>query len=430
MPQNLRLTSPTFCRDSGYFFTISNTTDTLVRRTDDGTNSFSWPLNSDLVNTVKCIQTDTVHFYTLENLTSANSGNGQLLFKKWKVEDFILQLERTYTLNGIASQKYDSNAFAVETYITSFSGTTNSGSLSGTLTSIDRVEAGDILQLGPSTFTGDEGESEEVTVNSVGPGNNVSFTSPTTKSYNIGDKVSFAKRIWFFNKFRPSDSDPTNGSGQLYSFDINPLVTTVVARKAGNEFRTVLAADFIKDNFYTGGARSFLTYANQTNLLFIEVEVGHPDFLDVVESAAQNNQETNSTVIPILALAHEGNTIFRLQSKGTFRDNTTLTTEDWGSVYNYQLATMQRIPTSISLTATPAVIAADGVTTATILAVVRNQFDEPVTSRLVNFTDSDTSGAPAGIMIPTSATTNSSGVASVAYRSGTQARTVTITATT
>ena len=160
------------------------------------------------------------------------------------------------------------------------------------------------------------------------------------------------------------------------------------------------------------------------------MEVGNPNFLEVVESAAQNNQETSSVVIPILALAHEGNTIFRLQNKGTFRDNTTLTTETWGSVYNYQLATMQRIPTSVSLTATPAVISADGVSTSAIVGVVRTQFDEPVTSRLVSFTDSDTSGAPAGVMVPTSATTDASGVASVNYRAGTVARTVTITATT
>lgn len=429
MPENLKLLEANFCRLDGYFYTLSNSTDTLVKRTDDGTNAFSYPLDTDLANPVRCLQTDTVFFYTLENNTTANSNNGQLLIKKWKVQDFVLKLQRTYTLNGIASQKYDANTFAIENYVRSFSGVANSGSTSLTMNDNSRLQAGDILELGPSTFTGFESQTEEVTVLAVSGGGVVALTTPLTRSYNSGNKISFANRCWIFNKFRPSDPDTVSGSGQLYSFDLNPLVTTVVNRKQGNEFRSVLASSFIKDNFY-GSGREFLVYANQTNLLFIEVEIGNPNFMVVVESAAQNNQETDSTVIPIHDLAFESNTLFRLQQKGTFRNNTTLTTENWTPRYNYQLATMQRIPTSISLTATPAIIAADGVTTSTITAIVRDQFDNPIASRLVSFTDDDTSGAPAGLVTPTSATTNSLGIATTSYKAGTIAKTVTITAQT
>lgn len=430
MPENLKLLEPNFCRLDGYFYTLSNSTDTLVKRTDDGTNAFSYPLDTDVVNAVKCLQTDTVFFYTLENNTTANSGNGQLLFKKWKVEDFILKLQKTYTLNGIASQKYDCNAFAIEHYVRSFSGTVNSGDTSLIMNSTSRLQAGDILQLGPSTFTGFESQTEEVTVLVVSGGGLVGLTTPVTNSYNSGNKISFANKCWFFNRFRPSDPDTVSGSGELYSFDLNPAITTVVPRKAGNEFKTVLATIFVKDNYYGSGAREFLVYANQTNLLFIEVEIGNPNFLIVVESAAQNNQETDSTVIPIHDLAYENNTIFRLQQKGTFRSGVTVTTENWSPKYNYQLATLQRIPTSISLTAAPAIIAADGVTTSTVTAIVRDQFDSPVPSRLVSFTDDDTSGAPAGLLTPVSQTTNSSGIATTSYKAGTVAKTVSITATT
>lgn len=431
MPTNLKLTGvPNLCRDSGYFFTLSNTTDTLIRRTDDGSNSFSWPLDTDIVNPVQCLQTDTTFFYTLENNTTANTNNGQLLVKKWKIEDFILKLKRTYTLNGIGSQKYDSNSFSIESYSRTVSGTVNSGSSSLILNSNSRLQPGDVLQIGPSTFTGFEGQAEEVTVLAVSGGGLTGITTNLTKSYNTGNKVSFAKNCWLFNKFRPSDLDVVSGTGQLYSFNLNEIVTTVIPRKAGNEFRSVLASTFIRDNFYPGGAREFLAYANQTNILFLEVEVGNPNFLLTIQSAAQNNQEITSTVIPILDLAIEGNTIFRLQQKGTFRNGVTFTTEDWTPQYNYQLATMQRIPTSISLTANPAIISADGVSTANIQASVRDQFDQPVASRLVSFTDTDSTGAPAGVMLPTSATTSSSGTATVAYRAGTIPNTVTIVSST
>lgn len=431
MPANLKLTIPNFVRVDGYFYHISDTNDTLFKKVDSGENAFSYPLNTDLTTEVKCLQHDGRFFYTLENNTTANSGNGQLLIKKWKIEDFVLKLKRTYTLDGISTKKYNCNSFAIEHFHISFGAVATSGSSTLTLSDNSRVSIGEVLQLGPSTFTGDEGKTEEVTVNSILPANQVTISTPLVNSYNSGDSIDYAKRCWFFNKFRPSDPDPTNGSGQLYSFNLNPVSITVTARKEGNEFRSVLASTFMTDNFYTGGPRDFLVYANQTNLLFIETQDSNINFLSTVQSAAQNNQETNSNVITIYDITHEADTIFRLQTKATYKNGVTSTTEDFGSQYNYQVAPMQRLPLSISLTANPAVISADGVSTSDITAIVKDQFDQAVGGRTVNFSDNDTSGSPQGAMIPTSnVTASGTGECFVDYRAGTEARTVVITATT
>ena len=107
------------------------------------------------------------------------------------------------------------------------------------------------------------------------PGNQLQLTTPVTNSYNTGDKIVWGSRCWFFNKFQPNDPDAVNGSGQLYSFDLNPVLPTVTPRKAGTQFRNVLASMFIYDPNYSGG-RDFLAYMNQTNLLFIETDPTSP----------------------------------------------------------------------------------------------------------------------------------------------------------
>jgi hypothetical protein len=81
---------------------------------------------------------------------------------------------------------------------------------------------------------------------------------------------------------------------------------------------------------------------------------------------------------------------------------------------------------SISVTASPNVIAANQVSTSALTARVKDQFGQPVVARLVYFEDDDAEGE-----IVTGAggvNTNSDGEASAVYRSGLAARLVAITA--
>lgn len=420
--ENLRLKAPNFARVNGYFYHITQEADSLVQKTDNGSNAFSYPLDSDITNQVEAIEYDGHFFWTLENPTGLN-----IIIKKWEIDGFICKLKRTYTLQGTTNQKYDATSFAVESFQTSFSGSASSTATTFFANDISRMEIGDRLFLGPSTFSSDLGQSEEVVVLTVNSGTKqVTVTSPLQNSYQPNDPISFAKNVWIFNKFRPADADPTNGSGQLYSFKIHDVITTIVARKAGNEFRGVTASSFIKDPVDN---RGYLTYINQTNMLYMETDPLDADYLQNVKSAAQNNQETTSTVIPVYGLASEGNTLFRLQRKATIRVGSTETTYDWGTEYNYQIAPLNPLPKSISLTAVPAIIAADGTSTSTITALVRDQFNAPVASKTVTFTDNDTTGTDPGFVNPTTQNTNGSGQASTTYEAGTSPNLVTITAT-
>ena len=385
---------------------------------------------------MESLEYDGKYFWTLEN-----PGGDDVIIKKWLISGFICRLQRTYTLNGSAAQKFFSLAFAIEHYDRQLATSYGPGASSLALNQIPtpstsgvadvtRLNNGDILRLGPSNHPNSAGLEEEIVITGTVSGTHVTLASPTTLFYLQNDPCSVATDCWFFNKFQPADPDPVNGSGQLYSFDVDNVTTTLVNRDQGNEFRDVQAATYLFD---PGGApvgpsgpRDFLVYMNQSNLLFVETEPTESTFLSNVKSAAQNNQETDSTIIPVDEITSEGNTLFRLQLKATFRNGNTLTTEEWDE-YNYQLSTLEPLPTSISLSAEPAIISADGISTSTITAIVRDQFDQPIPSRTVNFSDDDTSGAPEGSVSPTSAATNSDGKAFTTYTAGTEPKLVQIT---
>jgi hypothetical protein len=421
--ENLQLATPNCVRVEGYFYHIPAEADALFKKTDDGTNAFSYPLDTDITNPVESLEHDGYFFWTLEN-----PAGDDIIIRKWEIDDFILKLVRTYNLNGSPTQVYDANAFAVEHFETTFSGAVSSGNdLIEPVDKVDRVSVGDHFILGPSTFPGDEGKTEEIVVLEVVSGTHVRFNSNMINSYNPGDPISFATNVWIFNKFQPSDPDPINGSGQLFSFKITDISTTVVPRKAGNEFNGVLAATYLED---TLDSRDYLVYMNQTNLLFLETQSTDSNYLLNVKSASQNNQETDTTVIPVHEITHENKTLFRLQQKATFKTGAVENTEDWTPDYNYQLSTLERLPRSISLTADQAIISADGVSTTDITAIVKDQFDEPLSSRTVNFSDNDSSGADPGFVAPTSAVTNANGEAFTTYEAGTEPKVVTITAET
>lgn len=430
--ENLRLNSSNVVRIEGYFYHIDPSADVLFKKVDDGTNAFSYPLDTPITGTVISLEHDGRYFWTLENSPSANGGNGRLLFKKWEISNNVLKHRRTYTLNGTASKKYDCEAFSVEHFHRTLD---NSVSQSGTVLDLGtdgnlRIESGDILIIGPSTFAGYNGLSEEKAVLTTSGINNeyVVLNSPLSYSYDDGDTVISSKRIWFFNKFQPNDADPTNGSGQLYSFVVKDLSTTVLARTAGNEFNDVLAATYLTVDAGTPSERDYLAFMRETNLLFVETDDNSTDVGIIVKSAAQNNQRTDNTVIPVYELTHEDDTIFRLQQEATYRIGGSESTESYSPDYNYQLTTLTRLPTSISLTADPAIISADGTSTSTITAIVKDQFDDPIGGQRVEFTDDDTGGTDPGQVNPDFADTNAFGIATTEYEAGTEANLVTITA--
>jgi hypothetical protein len=140
-------------------------------------------------------------------------------------------------------------------------------------------------------------------------------------------------------------------------------------------------------------------------------------------SMVMDNLEDNlSTTISIYDVTIEGSNVYRLQLKATYYGSTTTFAD---STYNYQLSTLDEFITSISLRADPAILPANGVNEADITAVVRDQFNQPIASKLVEFTDDDSNG----YITSPSVNTNGAGVATTKYHAGTTAREVKITAT-
>lgn len=422
--ENLRLEQPNAVRIDGYFYHIPDNADVLYKKTDDGTNAYSFALDTGLSNPITSLEYDGRRFWTLENTTNFGA-----IIKRWEIEDFILKLDRTYTLpSGTNNFAYKVDAFSVEHFEISLGAIASSGNSSITVTgtSIDRLKLGNRLFFGPSTFGGFEGETEEAIVASVTT-SSVTLTSNLQNTYNLNDPISWSDRVWLFNDFRQNESVSGGGNGALLSFNVNDSAITVLQRDVGAQFKSATAAHFLKD---PQDGRDYLVYAVETNLLFTETQDSSPNFLSNVKSAAQNNQEDDTTTIPIFELTSENNTLFRLQQKATFIEGSTITTEDWSPDYNYQLSTLSRIPQSISVTADPAIIAADGLSTSSILAQVRDQFDEPVPTAVVEFEDDDSLGSTPGSVTPTADTTNVNGRAQTTYTSGDQPRLVTITAKT
>lgn len=130
----------------------------------------------------------------------------------------------------------------------------------------------------------------------------------------------------------------------------------------------------------------------------------------------ENIQSDLTTVIPVYDLSIDADNMYRLQ-----------TTEDGGGSfgsYNYQLSPLSSFVTSISLAASPAIIAANGISTSTITATVRDQFLQPIVGRRVTFSENGTGSITGGTQI----NTNSQGKSVTVYTSGTTAQEVTITA--
>jgi hypothetical protein len=92
--------------------------------------------------------------------------------------------------------------------------------------------------------------------------------------------------------------------------------------------------------------------------------------------------------------------------------------------YSYALSPLESFVTSISISASPAVIAANGISTSSIKAVVKDQFLQPIVGRRVTFSENGDGDITGEIQI----NTNDLGEVETTYQSGTNAQKVQFTA--
>jgi hypothetical protein len=168
-----------------------------------------------------------------------------------------------------------------------------------------------------------------------------------------------------------------------------------------------------------GSGSDAICYIKATNCIFLNPSNLNASFGSMVMDNVESNQ---TTVITVYDLTIEGTNVYRLQLKATYY-GTTYTFAN--SSYNYQLSTLDPFITSISLSADPAILPADSVSTSTITAIVKDQFLLPIVSRLVYFVDDD----QVGVIITSPVSTDGNGVAVTSYRAGNTAREIRVTAT-
>lgn len=398
--ENIRLRKPNVAVVDGYFYMMDEDVDALIVKTDDGSQAFSYPLSNTLTNTINNMEYDGKNFWTLETVNSTS-----VRIRRWYLNNYVCKLRDTFNLSGGGSHNYKSDAFTVEHYHRTFDANEAAGQSTLSMDSTN-MSNGDVLALGPNT----SGDTEEVEVNTTAVGS-VTIYGSTTYAYDSGDPVSFYKNIWLFNDYDGTVAD----AGALYKID--GKTGTYTTHSGGGEYYNIKAATFYDMSDVDASWGPAICYVRATNMIFLNPL----DLTDNFGSMVMDNLEDNqSTTIPIYDATIEGSNVYRLQLKATYYGSTTTWT-----TYNYQLSTLDPFITSISLRAAPAILPANGTNEADITAVVKDQFNQPIASKTVEFTDDDSNGY---ITVP-SVGTNSNGVATTKYHAGTTAREVKLTAT-
>lgn len=149
-----------------------------------------------------------------------------------------------------------------------------------------------------------------------------------------------------------------------------------------------------------------LTYTSGS-VAFISTAIKLPYYGSMV---MDNVEGDGYTIIPLQDMSVDRNNMYRLHGSSTF---------------NYSLSPLESFVTSISLSASPAIIAANGLSTTEIKAWVKDQFLQPIIARRVTFSESGDGSITGGL----EHNTDSDGYVETVYQAGYSAQAVTVTAT-
>ena len=404
--ENIKLRKANVTIIDGSFWTIDEGVDAAVLKTDDGTTSFTYPLDSVLSNPVISLEYDGRNIWTMEN-----TATDQMTVKRWYINNYVCTLRNTFDFVPSGSHKYSSEAFTVEHYHTTFSILEGAGQSTLSVADGSKMDSGYTIVLGPNN----SGQIEEVTVSSAAP-DHVNINSTTQYTHEAGTPISFFKNIWLFNNYDGISTD----TGALYKF--SAYTGSLVSYHPSGSFKDIKACSFFDMESVYGSDSNAICYIKGTNMIFLNPD----DLTSSYGSLTMDNVEDDqATLIDIYDFVIEGSNIYRLQRKATYYGSTGTFAD---STYNYQLSTLNPFITSISLSADPAILPANsggGSNSSNITAIVKDQFNLPIVSRLVYFTDDD----PDGALTPTNANTDVNGVATTVYTAGTSARETRITST-
>jgi hypothetical protein len=408
--ENINVSDPHMTVANGYFYEFDRTSNCLIEKTSDGERVFLYVIKDSLGNRpVKSLEYDGFYFWTLQDGYRVDY---DLLIKKWRINNYFCELENEINLTYSGSgHRYDSDAFTLEHYHTSFSVDVSGGSnyvrVNHYYDDCDIVTSGTVFTLGPNS----NGYYEQVTITGSIGGDYIGLSSPTAYDYESGDKVNFNKYIWLFNNYNV-EAD----AGALYKFDSES--GDYIEKFADSEYKNVLACTFAKTTEISHvGTVNSLIYVKATNLKFLNVY--SDPFSTYCVMTMDNLSSDGFDVYPIYDLVVYGGSVYRLQKKAMYYGSD----YSWSN-YNYQMSPIRNFIDSITVGAYPTILPATGMNKSKITASVHDQYAQPSVLKPVSFYDNDS----VGYMLYTEVYTDSSGVSESYYVAGITPATVTIEA--
>jgi hypothetical protein len=371
------------------FYVFDDTWDMLIQKTDGGATAFTYPLDTVLSSPVVYSAYDGIYFWSMEDVSGGNT------IKRWKIENSICTLKQTLSF----TPNFSSDTFAVEHYVTALATTVTGGQTVISLSDYNsKVYNGVVLSL----------STEDLTVVSVS-GTDITLISGALYSHAAGEAVNFYNYLWVFNSYL---------AGTLHK--INPYTGDTVTTYSGTEYDDITACVFayVTEGFSTPD--NALVYLKSSNLKYLNVD----DMTYYTSDMTIDNLRIDGiTVIRVYGLSIVNNNIYRLQIESNYYGANV----SW-STYNYVLSTTRRFINTISFSAYPTILPANGVNTTRLLALVNDQYGDGVWNKPISYTDTDTIGF---VTINPAYTDNfyGTGEAVSYYKAGTDIHIVTVEAT-
>jgi len=475
--ENIRFQEGNFTSDGIYFYNMLDSAQVLQQKVDDGTVSFSYPLDTAIAGDINGLEWDGVYFWSLEDRAGADG----VTIRKWGIESFICKQQQKFEFIDDATHTYTCQGLALEHYRLTVGDNTNGddytfGQTSVSISDTSMLAPGDVLtfvrkltsasQRVGTTFV------EQVTVDSVSSATVVALTSamvgnphnstggvspvdprgfrgpsvdPDDVEVILGpaqpptpDEVFVTKFIWLSNDNSPGlvgvpslyKVRAANGtniiqfSGTQYN-NVNALTFyTKYNTSIGNDNppaaspmvggQTVYNTTVIVDSGQ-GGRQTYLLIARESALLFFNTDSNNID-----RSMVLNNIKVDTinhwNVDDMVVVGIEPNIIiYRLQSGTTYKNDSLVLTDAPWSQFNYEKQLLRRVVSSISVSVFPSIIPADsGLTDAVATATLRDQYNDVAAN--VGVTWSDDAGG--GKLIPQGTVTDSFGQIRAKYNSG------------
>ena len=372
--ENIRFRKSNMTIADGYFYFFDADWDTLTEKVDDGDVSFVYPLDTAIGGGMREVHYDGANFWTLQNY-----GPGGIVIRRWRIESnrTLVKIKDEFIFANDGSNTYEAYAFGIEHYITSFNCTVSGGETTLCLSKYYDTTAasGVVLTLGPN----DSDETEGVNIISVS-GTDVVIASGTQYAYESGDQISFYKSLFVFNNFFGTSA----ASGTLFEFD--GYTGALIAANGDTEYQDIDAAVFgrVRNALTANPDIDTLIYVKSTNAKLLNIS----NLTTYGVAIIDNVQTDNSTVITVYDMAIYGRSLYRLQDEGTLFG----TNNDWGSQYNYVVTPLRSFIDSITVTAFPTILPANGTNISEINATVLDQYGKGVIFKPVDWTDTDVNG--------------------------------------